>query len=150
MDAASPSEQLANLLDRINTLSRSPAFNEMIHLDLSISHFKALRHIARQGMTSMKDLAEALRLTPPSVTMLARKLEHTGMVERIRHANDSRVWLLRLTDAGQCLMDELHAQRMDKMQQLIDSLDSADQQQLLDLLGRAVTMVERLIAETGG
>ncbi len=94
----------------------------------------------------MKDLAEVLEMTPPSVTALVRRLERTGLLVRVRHTTDSRIWLLGLTDQGQALMNALHQQRLLLMQQLLAQLDPTEQQTLLALLERAVTAAETLIA----
>jgi DNA-binding MarR family transcriptional regulator len=145
MEHLHSAEHLAHLFDRMSVLSRSPAFVCLMQLNLGISHVKALHHIAKAGEVPMKDLAELLAMTPPSVTALVRRLEQTGLVERSQHASDSRVRLLRLTDEGQHLADTLRQQRLHMMAQLLATLDVADQRMLLDLLERAITAAESLI-----
>lgn len=139
-------EQLARLFERIRSLHTSPAFSRLMHMNLSFSHLKALRHVACNGEVPMKDLAEVLEMTPPSVTALVRRLERTGLLKRFRHATDSRIWLLRLTDQGQALMNALRQQQLLLMQQLLAQLEPAEQQTLLGLLERAVAAAENLIA----
>lgn len=138
-------EQLARLFERVRSLHTSPAFSRLMHMNLSFSHLKALRHVACSGEVPMKDLAEVLEMTPPSVTALVRRLEYTGLLKRFRHATDSRIWLLGLTDQGQALMNALNQQRLLLMQQLLAQLDPTEQQTLLELLERAVTAAETLI-----
>lgn len=138
-------EHLALLFERVRSLYTLPAFTELMHLNLSFSHLKTLRHVAHNGPVSMKELAEVLHMTPPSVTALVRRLEQTGLLERCRHASDSRIWLVRLTDQGSTLMATIHRQRVQLMQQLIETLHPDEQQLLLDLLERAVTTAEELI-----
>ncbi len=143
-------EHLASLFERVRSLYTSPAFTELIHLNLSFSHLKTLRHVADNGAVSMKALAEVLHMTPPSVTALVRRLEQTGLLERVRHSSDSRVWLVRLTDQGTTLMVTLRRQRIQLMQQLLDTLHPDEQHSLLDLLECAVTTAEDLIKTSDG
>lgn len=138
-------EHLASLFERVRSLYLSPAFAELMHLDLSFSHMKALRHIACHGAVPMKELADTLCMTPPSVTAMVRRLEQIGLLERVRSTSDNRVWLLHLTDQGRALIETLRWQRITLMQQLIDTLSPAEQHTLLDLLERAVTAAEQLI-----
>jgi DNA-binding MarR family transcriptional regulator len=98
----------------------------------------------------MKELAEVLHMTPPSITALVRRLEQTDLLERVRHSSDSRIWLVRLTDQGTTLMTILRQQRIQLMQHLLDTLHPDDQQILLDLLECAVTTAEDLIKTSDG
>ena len=150
MTEPNPAEHLASLFERVRSLYTSPAFTELMHLNLSFSHLKTLRHVADNGAVSMKTLAEVLHMTPPSVTALVRRLEQTGLLERVRHSSDSRVWLVRLTDQGTTLMATLRQQRIQLMQQLLDTLHPDEQYILLDLLERAVTTAEDLIKTSDG
>jgi DNA-binding MarR family transcriptional regulator len=137
--------QLVVLFDRIGVLSRSPAFARFMELDLGISHVKAMRHIHDAGSISMKDLAERLAMTPPSLTAVARRLERTGLVERVRHNEDSRIRLLRLTAEGEYLGLAMRGRRAELMEQLLATLDNDEQQTLLSLLERAVQAAEQLL-----
>jgi DNA-binding MarR family transcriptional regulator len=143
-------DALVALFDRIGALSRSPAFARVIQLDLGISHVKALRHIHEAGSITMKDLAERLGVTPPSLTAVSRRLERTGLIERVRHDEDSRIRILRLTAEGIELGMALRSQRSELMEQLLATLTDHEQQTLLDLLGRAVAAAEQLVGVTDG
>jgi DNA-binding MarR family transcriptional regulator len=141
-------EQLAQLFERMGILSRSPAFGRLVQLNLGISHLKALRHISLAGEMQMKELAELLHLSPPSVTTLVRRLEQTGLVERTRMPGDSRVWLLRLTAEGQELSAALRRQRLEMMQRLLATLDAEERGTLLRLLAQAVGAAEQIIEKS--
>jgi DNA-binding MarR family transcriptional regulator len=131
-------EQLVALFDQIGPLARPGAFDRLAQLQLNISHLKALRHIAEQGELPMKDLATCLPMAPPSVTALVRRLEAGGLVERTRHAEDSRIWLLRLTDEGRRLGEEVRRQRTARMAHLLQGLSADEQRQLLGLFRKAI------------
>jgi DNA-binding MarR family transcriptional regulator len=136
-------DQLATLFERIRSLDRAPAYAELLEHNLGFSHVKALHLISSHTEVAMKDLAAWLRIAPPSVTTLVRRLEEVGLVERVRSESDSRVWLLRLTPYGRDLSERMRRRRLEHMGRLLATLAPGDQALLLDLLGRAVAAAER-------
>lgn len=131
-------ERMARLFEQMRHLGPKAAFAQLKELNLSFSHLRALQLLAPDHLRSMKDLAEQLELTPPSVTAVARRLEQTGFVQRTPHPEDSRVVLLSLTPAGQTFQRRLSEERVAQMAYLLQGLTEAEQQQFLDLLERAV------------
>ena len=99
---------------------------------------RALHLLACGRALAMKDLAEQLYLSPPSVTALTRRLVQTGLVRRQAHAEDSRVVLLSLTDEGQTLLQQLYQDQLQRMEQLLQALAPEEQELFLTLLERAL------------
>ena len=62
-----------------------------------------LRLIDHYGRSAPSDLAAVLHLDPSSLTGLLRRLEHAGLVRRIRDPEDGRRAILTLTARGQFL-----------------------------------------------
>lgn len=56
----------------------------------------------RNGLTQ-KDIAEALGLRPPTVTMILRRMEKAGLLRREADTRDMRVVRVYLTEKGQSL-----------------------------------------------
>jgi len=139
MDATSDNPQrLLQLFERMRPQLLGPAFRRLHELQLAPSHLRVLRALHHQTPLAMKDLADELGLTPPSVTALTRRLVQTGLLARRAHAEDSRVALLELTDAGHKLHRELTDEQLRGMQRLLAALSAEEQQTLLDLLERAI------------
>lgn len=134
--------RLLALLERMRPLLLGPAFRRLQELQLSPSHHRVLRSLVHGTPLAMKDLAEQLSLTPPSVTVLTRRLVETGLVARRPHAEDSRVALLDLTAAGHALHDELTAEQLRGMERLLQALSPDEQRQFLDLFERAVAGID--------
>lgn len=130
--------RLLDLLERLRPLLLGPAFRRLHELQLSPSHHRVLRTLVNDSPLAMKELAEQLSLTPPSVTNLTRRLVETGLVARRAHAEDSRVALLDLTDAGHKLHAELTAEQLESMGRFLAALTPEEQQTFLDLFERAV------------
>ncbi len=130
--------RLLGLFELMRESRPSPAIARMQALNVSFAHVRAMHMLAPDRTLAMKDLAEQLQLTPPSVTALTRRLVQTGLVRREPHPEDSRVSLLSLTAEGQALLQELYQSHLERMRRLLQGLTMEEQQLFLDLLERAV------------
>jgi MarR family transcriptional regulator len=77
--------------------------------DLSISEMHLLEAVGKnkeEGRT-VSDIAEELKITPPSVTNAINKLEKKGYVQKNRSKKDGRVVYITLTRLGK-KMDSVH------------------------------------------
>jgi DNA-binding MarR family transcriptional regulator len=66
-----------------------------------------LLELARTGPMIQAQLSEALGCEPPSVTLMARKLEASGHIRRKPAPSDGRASIVELTDSGQALADQV-------------------------------------------
>jgi DNA-binding MarR family transcriptional regulator len=62
------------------------------------------------GPRRITELAEFERLAQPTMTQLVKRLERNGLVTRERQADDGRVVLVNLTEAGIAAVEDLRAQ----------------------------------------
>ena len=137
-DLLTNARRMIQLFEQMRDTRPGGAFEQLKQLNLSFSHLRAMRLLAPDRVLSMKDLAEELQLTPPSVTALVRRLAQTGMVRRTVHEEDSRIALLSLTEAGRALHERLAQEHVERMAHLLQGLSEQEQAQFLDLLERAV------------
>jgi DNA-binding MarR family transcriptional regulator len=102
---------------------------------LSLSTFKLLRALAARDR-SMREISEALYISPRTVTDLIDGLERRGLVERLDHPTDRRITLLHLSDAGheQLAAATIHADRSN--QAAVANLTEPERQLLSSLLAR--------------
>jgi len=82
---------------------------------------------------SMRELAGELHCDPSNVTGIADRLEDRGLMSRDVRAEDRRVKLLSLTDAGRALRAELGDQ-VNREVPGLSALGAADQRELLRIL----------------
>ncbi|MEV6805625.1 MarR family transcriptional regulator [Streptomyces sp. NPDC051132] len=67
----------------------------------SVARLRALRMLAgAREPLRMRDLSERAGIAPRTATAIVDSLERDGLVERLRHPQDRRAFLLRLTEAG--------------------------------------------------
>ncbi len=64
------------------------------------SHGDILAVLYRGEDVTMKDIADKIRRSKPTVTVLTDKLERLGFVYREKSRNDSRITYIRLTEQG--------------------------------------------------
>ncbi len=135
-------EAFIALLERLRHLPMGPAFNRLFELGLTPTHLRAMYILRQNPALPMKELAEALAMTPPSVTVLTRRLETLKLLERQNDPADSRRVLLELSAEGADMLDHMHDAHLDRFTQLLAGLTAEEQVQFLDLMSRAVTALE--------
>lgn len=101
---------------------------------LSPHQAMALRTAEAGDGDRVSDLAARLRIAPRSATEVVDTLEERGLVERCPAPQDRRAVLVRVTDAGRELADQVEQARHETQQAMFDRLDEGEQQQLKQLL----------------
>jgi DNA-binding MarR family transcriptional regulator len=108
----------------------------------SYARLRVLTALECDGDRTMKQLAEALEVTPRRITVLVDALEEHGLAERYAHPTDGRSTLVAITQAG------LEAQRLgwqqhqDKVAVAFADLPADDQRRLL-AISRDLTAIFR-------
>jgi DNA-binding MarR family transcriptional regulator len=62
-----------------------------IKADLTFSQMEILHFIGISGKKTMKNIADYLKITPPSVTELIKEMEKKNLVKRIAGKKDKRI-----------------------------------------------------------
>ncbi|MCC8189656.1 MAG: MarR family winged helix-turn-helix transcriptional regulator [Planctomycetes bacterium] len=97
--------------------------------------------------SSLREVAEVLRIRPPSVTELVDKLERAGLIERRQSATDQRVVHIHLTDEGKREAEHAHSSGREGMDQLFIGLSEEEVSQLSSLLDRVLKNCDHLAGE---
>ncbi|WP_295800534.1 MarR family transcriptional regulator [uncultured Microbulbifer sp.] len=88
-----------------------------------------------QGM-KQAELAERMDVAPISLTRQIDLLQAEGLVERRQDPQDRRCFRVFLTDAAEPVLKTLHGLAREARGQALAGVSEAEQQQLLNLLGR--------------
>lgn len=101
--------------DRMHKSCVDKAISELgIHRNQHI----ILMHLARRGdLSSQKELAEHLRVSPAAVAVALQKLENDGYISRTPDKKDSRYKKIVITDKGK--------DTVEKSRQIFHEIDSA-------------------------
>jgi len=93
-----------------------------------------LRRTGPPYQLRVTDFSGALMLTSSGTTKRLDKLEQAGLIARAPDPGDRRGTLIRLTDQGRELIDNVTAAHLDNERDLLGSLDRTEQRQLAGLL----------------
>jgi DNA-binding MarR family transcriptional regulator len=131
--------QLADLLHGLTRRLRRSQADGLAPLGLTPAQGRALRMIARsedEEPLRMTELADRLGIVPRSVTTVIDALEEAGLVRREIDPRNRRAILLRLTERGAGVRDDLREARRRAAEELFAPLSAADRKALAELLGR--------------
>ena len=92
------------------------------HSGISLGHLQILWILQEHGPLPVSRLAEWLGIGAPNATGLLDRMEQRGLVERLRDADDRRVVLARMTDAGRAAVAEHDGWRLDLVEQVLEPL----------------------------
>jgi DNA-binding MarR family transcriptional regulator len=93
---------------------------------LSYAQYGLLFGLAGMCERSARDLAEHADLTPATVAQMLESLETHGLVTRTRSEQDRRVVLSSLTERGEQLVAERHAQMEPRWRAALDEFDDTE------------------------
>ena len=111
--------------------------------DESPSSISALAAIARLGAPTLGELAEAEGISRPSASAQADTLEQRGLVRRERSPEDGRLVHLRLTGAGDRVLERSRTQRTAWLARRLRRLSATE----LATLDSAAVILERLLED---
>jgi DNA-binding MarR family transcriptional regulator len=112
---------------------------EQANTRLTAPQYTLLPLIARSGGTRVSDLASDLRVEVPTVSRQLQVLERQGLIERSSVAEDRRVALISLTDAGRAMYTSIHESWVDTIDTVLKGWSPDDVHALADLFLRFAT-----------
>jgi DNA-binding MarR family transcriptional regulator len=111
--------------------------------EITASQLSALSSVSGLGPLTLGALAAVERVRPPSMTRIVANLEAAGLVARRLDPGDRRVARVETTAAGRALLERGRTRRDAYLARRLATLTPAE----LALLGRAATVLERLLEE---
>jgi MarR family transcriptional regulator, lower aerobic nicotinate degradation pathway regulator len=104
---------------------------------VSILQSITLRFIKEKN-PSMKELADFLSITPPSVTSLIDKLARPKMVMRQKNLNDRRGVRLKITRQGEKYLKRCMQEMEKRMRKNLGTLTKQEQKKLIEILSKII------------
>jgi DNA-binding MarR family transcriptional regulator len=108
-----------------------------------------LHVLAGHDGISQRDLANSLRLSPPTVSKMLQAMQKAGAVERRPDAADQRLTRVFLTVAGRDLERQLRGVVAEFVNETIGSLLENDRRELARLLGELGASMSQALARRG-
>ena len=115
--------------------------NEDESSGLSAPRLSALSVIVFGGPVSLRDLAKAEKVKPPTMTRIVHALEAQGLVRKQQNADDGRGIFLSATTAGKKLLLESKNRRVRPLADQIDALTASQR----DSLAQAARLLTALV-----
>ena len=93
--------------------------------------WNTLSILSTSGPLRVGDLARAARVTQPSMTKLVHQLSADELVLRIADTNDSRAWLIAITDRGRAALQQWRETLGRALGPMFADLEDSDVQTLM-------------------
>lgn len=110
--------------------------------EITALEYGALAWLQDEPDMDQNALAARMGIDRTTASMLVSSLEERGFVDRRPNPLDRRARLLRLTETGGALREQLSPRVRGCQDRILSVLDPAEQETLLDLLVRVVTANE--------
>ena len=129
-------ERIADSLLETMRLVRAASPDPWLGVELTMPQFKVLSLLGRYGPSSVGRLAQALRVTLPTVTGILDRLVEQGLVERYEDQLDRRLVVSRLTPRGAEQLERLESAGRARLRRIIDRLPAGELAGVLEALER--------------
>ncbi len=138
-------KEIMRLQVQIQHSLRDDAPDAWLALNLSIAQLKSLFFIGFAGTTNSKNLATAMRVTPPNITGIIDRLVEQGLVMRENNLLNRREQILKLTPRGAELAAQLRERTASHFSRLLETLSEED----LAALAQGLRALSRAAARAG-
>lgn len=129
---------LARRFFQICTSASAEAVTEADLTPLEFAVMAYVNSIDGEPDLDQSALAARVGVDRNSTSLLVGSLESKGLLERRVNGADRRARLVRLTPRGEKLFAKLHPKAIERQEQVLDVLDPAERNLLLDLLVRVI------------
>jgi MarR family 2-MHQ and catechol resistance regulon transcriptional repressor len=110
------------------------AMEDIKTYDLNFTEFSALEVLYKKGTIPVQSICDVVLIANSSMTYVLDKLEKRGLIKRYKEKTDKRIILVKLTDEGQKMTDEIMPKHYAYMGNLFEVLDVKENEVLQTLL----------------
>ena len=128
--------RVGQLLFVVQQAAQALAIERLEPLGLSPRAWGVLSTLAESGPLTQIELATTMSIDRTAMVYLLDELEEQSLVERVRHPQDRRAFLIHLTGGGRDTRRRAAAALAGAADTLLTPLDPAEREQLVDLLGK--------------
>ena len=108
--------------------------------DMTIAQISAMLSLETAGAMTPRELAEAERVQPPTITRIIARLEERGLIQRTPHPTDGRQVILAPSPAGRQVLTEYQRVRDEWLAQRVARLSAEER----NTLHRAAEILTRI------
>jgi MarR family transcriptional regulator, organic hydroperoxide resistance regulator len=118
----------------------------LVRMGISMAQLHIMYTLQRSGEMPMSRLADVLHVSLSNATGLIDRIEERGFVERTRVPEDRRVVMIRVTDAGRRMLEEVDAISSELLRSVFGRIGRSQ----VAAVGRAIAELRRGLEETTG
>lgn len=119
-----------------NTVSQSIAAEYQDRFELSMTEWRVMAVLARFAELSAREVAERTAMDKVAVSRAVARLVEAGRVDRSTHGGDKRRSVLKLSEAGWAIHDEVAPMARAHERELLAKLDEGERVQLNRILDK--------------
>jgi DNA-binding MarR family transcriptional regulator len=119
----------------------------LVRHGISVTQLHVLSLIDRHGEMPMSRLADVLDVSLSNATGIVDRMEERGLIERVRVPDDRRVVLVRVTEVGSRMLDEVEVLKDDLLSAVLDRLGPAQLDRLATVLADLRIAVDAVVLE---
>ena len=101
---------------------------------LTHPQYQALREIAKNGAMLMREISDAMLVTPANVTGIVDRLEEKGLITRKISQGDRRATIVELTPEGRAVQERVAKKQGELVQRALGAFTVDEQRTLRGLL----------------
>jgi DNA-binding MarR family transcriptional regulator len=129
---------------------RCVASQRLVRLGVSMTHFHVLTLLRHNEAMPMGRLAEILDASMSNATGIIDRMEERGLVERVRVSDDRRIVLVRPSQAGLDLIDDVELVKNEVMIRALARLDGAQLERVAAAVSDIGAAVDQEMASDPG
>ena len=130
--------EMASLLQEIVLCCHSKDSSHALNFNVSTSECRTLRVFRKEDTLTMKALSNRMSLAMSRMTRIIDGLVKKDLVERASDENDRRVCLVRLTDVGNQLVNDMEKSYLSMNLEVLDSVSPEVRPEVLKALHKLV------------
>jgi DNA-binding MarR family transcriptional regulator len=128
------SSDLGFLIHDVARLMRKRFEQHARGFGLTRSQWQALAYLSRNEGISQTGLADLLDIEPITLGRIVDRLVESGLVERVPHESDRRVWCLRLTEVARPKLKQVRELGEKTRSETLAGIAESDRERLLKTL----------------
>ena len=142
-------QQLTDVVTRLRRALRTSIRTEYPWEALPMAQIELMQALSDRSPARVGDLAARQRLSTSTVSGLIGQLMSAGLVVRGTHADDRRVAVVELTEAGRRQLADWQSAHQRRIGAALERLEGAEQEAVAAALPALAKLVEYLFAGSG-
>lgn len=117
---------------------------------ITATQLNVLKLLEAVGSLSLSELSRRMAATNSTVTGIIDRMVAAGLVTREQSAEDRRVWIIAMTDAGRALSRQIEVAPWDILRQALRDLPARELDTLIKTLTKVAAHVEAAVRTRDG